>query len=1088
MFEKKRLVTSRIIVLLMLVLGTFMCNAYAGIKVTIQEAEEWAHPAAHSIYQCPNGYEPPAAIPQNCQYDPGAQFNVRYRFREGACIRTQRFTATIERVKSDGTREKVGQELENTLVHAAAVVPEKILNLPTEPGTYVLHADVHREEWDFMGIHDYCYGDDAYRWFRIKEIAVPDLKVTTQQGSKTINYTNSQYNIPYGERGDITFTVVPKFADHADTTNKFIVDQLKVCDWSGSKITSGGGKDGEYFSANEKDAILRPQFIKGNSDFQLHASCQMTDKNNKVTVKKEIDIDGAVLHRVAANFGSPRLQWNDNSNQTKEFTWADGGSSAAGSLRIKAVSTQPNQKNLEWAGCDITGSGTQSYSFSETIRSETGKALNVPSLGQGQTEPGGSGVGGNATFSGVCYEDKSHWDYYSQSAGSLKLERLAPRILNQDTLNKKEVAGTLTVGNPVVHPSDTFSIKAAASLSNFYPGVQFSLISSNSSVASITGCGDFGVKSNNLCLLSMSATGSKSGDIALLAASKDSIKLKTQFKLPLSVQSRDFNDVSNVFQLDSKTIDIMPQITVQGRSDALEVKIGNHPVNATNIVLHQGRELNVELSKYRLIGAMPGGGDNGQTSGKLDALNLSLPTELDKTAKPKWGIADAAVMDADAAWTGHEERKLNSQPADYKEGQLIKMTAPIKITGEVAKKVNLKISARYSTAQAEILNPAGTSETDVAINIGDKLLPANQVFSMDVNHKEDLQLSHNPPNNLGYFEVHFKTLKKVSGVDVRVDLPDGLQRGTQGELQLLRGGAVLVSTDCPNSCLNNAWVKSGAVVSNLATDANDEFNLKIPVELETGAPETLKPIDIAIEQNDEKVDQDTAERVVEWKTQNSVLKASKPVVVKSREQVAVNGLEPALQMVQSDEKSFKAVVDVMNADASDKVTLVETGSGKEWEMKAIAVNGGAPNLKRYEATVPMLKKLTDTLTVKVQSGSSSPVTRQVVGEDDVKRSFACNAIEGNCTVIWQGARVPYSHSATENGLKFDLSSLGHESWFDGWYQLSPLANQWDPVTLFEPKNYKLPLLDSNSEKKTDSFMRDGTLPQEGSFHFDYNAQ
>ncbi|MCP1292182.1 hypothetical protein NK214_18530 [Chromobacterium sp. S0633] len=942
-----------------------------------------------------------------------------------------------------------------------------------EPGKYMVELITNREE-GFPGWTCPSFVNKYY--FEIKKPSHSALRLIVAQPNAVFPLTSEKVKVDYGNREWVTITV--DAYENDKELNARNIDSCEIDAKTNSEKTNKE-KKGEYFVhlSGSKTATIHPEFLERGRSVTLSGTCTYQASNG---YRETVPIESRTLERKQPDYGSPRMQWGDDSNASKQFDWAGGAGGAAKSLRIKVVSTQPNQKNLSWDYCQITGTGSQSYSFSERITTETKNSLGVERLGKGQTAPGGAGKEGNATFSGTCYEDEAHWDYYSQPLNSITLQRLAPRIITQNSVNQGDVNGALANSPREVHPDGVFSVDARASLTNFYPGIKFVVALSDNSLAAITDCGKISMKSNNICLLGM-----PEDKVTVQAASKDKIKVKKQLTVKMNVESQDLNDVSDVFTFASTQIEIVPQITVRGRSTVLDVKMGDHSVNAQNIVLHQGRELEVTLSNYRLIGDMPGGGENGQTSGELKALTLALPPELDKTARPKWAIAATALTDADAAWTGHDTAtKLNSQAAKYSEDQPLKVTVPIKVIGDAAKKVKLKISGQYGTPQAEVLNPLGSNETMVTIDIGDKLLPADKVFSMNVNQTEALQLSHNPPNNLNYVEVHFKAAKDVSGVDLRVDLPEGLQRGVHGELQLLKNNVIFKSENCPNSCLVNEWRKSGAVVGSLSMSKDDAFNLKIPVELAASAPDTLHPIAITIEQNDERVDQDTKERVVEWKTANSMLEMRKPVIVKSREQVDVHEMDPALQVADENGKTFRAVVDVMNADATDKVIL--KGGNREWEMNAVAVDHASSNQKRYEATdVPMLKKLSDTLTVVVKPGNGDPVLKRVVTEADVNRALTCRTAESDCTLIWRGARVPYFHSAKDNALEFNLSNLGKETWFDKLYQLSVRADPWAPVSLFLPKKYTLPLLDEDSGKKTQSFMLDGTLPQEGDFHFDY---
>ncbi len=833
-----------------------------------------------------------------------------------------------------------------------------------------------------------------------------------------------------------------------------------------------------------KDMEVQSEYIERGTDVTIKSiRCTLTDVGGRNTSLQDAGSLPLQIHRELPNFGAPRLQWGGDSNPKKQFDWAGGVGSGAQDLKIKVMETNLSQQNVRWDHCDITGTGTQGYSFSESIATRTNTSLRVRELGKGQTVRGGPGESGQATFSGVCYEDKTHWDYYSQRLDDITLERGAPRIIGRG-----DVTGKLSINTVRIRPGETFLTKADASLVSVYPHVTFtfSVDPKNPSLAEIAACEKFGLRSDDGCYVDMSHIGTQSGNIALRAASKDQIKIRTPLTVRVTAHNRDLSDVSDDIELDSKGIDIVPQITVRGRTSSAAVQIGSHPVNAANIVLHQGRQVDVALSDYRLIGDMPGGGENGQTSGELTALKLLLPAELEKTAPPKWAIAGAPLAEADAAWTGRDTAtKLSSLAVNYKEDQSIKMTVPIRVTGDVAKKVKLHLSGQYATTEAEVLNPAGTNETDVAVEIGEKLLPASQVFEINVNQTVPLTLSHNAPNNLNYIEVYFNALKSVSGVDLQVNLPEGLRRGVQGELQLLKNDVKYKDTACPNSCLNNKWIGSGVIVDGLSMTQNDRFIMKIPVELASSASGALKPIEIVIEQNDGAVDQDTRERVVEWKTGDSVLKATKPVVVQSREQVAVNKLDPTLQVVNADGKTFQAVVDVMNADTTDTVTLVS--GGRSFAMTRVNVNNGPSNCVRYEAaSVPMLKRPDDILTVTVLPGGGNPVSETVGDGRGLQRALTCSEATTSCTLIWRGARVPYLHSASGNALGFNLSSRGKEAWFDKTYRLSRNGDPWHPVSLFQPKNYKGPALDVNSVDRDRSFLLDGTMPQEGNFHFNYD--
>ncbi|NHR07242.1 hypothetical protein HA052_18795 [Chromobacterium haemolyticum] len=1033
-----------------------------------------------------------------CSYDKGQAIRNKF-WVWSQCLYSQPYHITIKSGKGDlflkmnGRVWGFGSEHTNPIVESrdpSVVVPlewpnwtDIDISLATA-GIYILEFKVDAIYADagnrLCEANVYKYG------IEIKPtISKVRLEVKLPQDHAKGGGAAGHVSIPYGNRSAIK--VMANAYENEMDLNESNMRSCNINAGTNSEKTKRE-KDGEYFSyaIGNKEATVFPEYVERGKSVTLSGTCEYS-LNGYV---KTVQIESLTLTRETPNFGSPRLQWSDSDRVLRQFDWARGAGDEAKNLKIKVVSTQLNQKNLSWDYCQIAGTGVdgQSYSFSEKITaptSETQKPLDVERLGKGQTAPGGSGKSGSATFSGTCYEDEKHWDYYSQPLDPIALQRLAPRIITQMAVNQGEVKGKLANSPREVHPGEVFSVDASASLTNFYPGVKFSVALSDNSLAEITSCEKFGMRSNNICLLAMPATKTESGKVTGRAASKDKVKVKKLLAVKMNVESQDLNDVSDVITLASTQIEIVPQITVRGRSNALDVKIGDHSVNAKNIVLHQGRELEVTLSNYRLIGDMPGGRENGQTSGELKALTVALPPELDKTARPKWAIAAAALTDADAAWTGHDTAtKLNSQAVKYGEDQPLKVIVPIKVTGDATKKVELKISGQYGTPQAEVLNPLGSDETMVTIDIGDKLLPADKVFSMNVNQAEALQLSHNPPNNLNYVEVHFKAAKDVSGVDLRVDLPEGLQRGVHGELQLLKNNVIFKSENCPNSCLVNEWRKSGAVVSSLSMSKDDAFNLKIPVELTASALATLHPIAIAIEQNDERVNQDTKERVVEWKTANSMLEMSKPVIVKSREQVDVHEMDPELQVADENGKTFRAVVDVMNVDATDKVTL--KGGNQEWEMKAVAVDHAPSNQKRYEATnVPMLKRLSDTLTVVVKPGGADPVLKRVVAEEDVNRALTCRAVESDCTLIWRGARVPYFHSAKDNALEFNLSNLGKETWFDKLYQLSVRADPWTSVSLFLPKNYTLPLLNEDSGNKTQSFMLDGTLPQEGDFHFDY---
>ncbi|THJ46023.1 hypothetical protein E9536_40250 [Burkholderia sp. LS-044] len=943
------------------------------------------------------------------------------------------------------------------------------------PGVYHINFWVEGRGNKVIG----CDGMDKNYWFEIVKPSVSNVRFSARQGNSKLVSQNGAIPVKYSDREAIVVNV-----DAYEDGKELNRNHLTSCKINVATDSDKTREKARYFTLGDdgKSVIVYPGYVERASSVILTGGCSFAGGGE---YEDSVEIEKLTLNRGVPDFGSPRLQWGDGSVATKQFDWAEGVGSEAKNLKIKVVATNPNQQNIKWDLCDIFGTGTQGYSFSESIVTQTDNSLWVTGLGKGQAARGGQGEPGRATFSGVCYEDKTHWDYYYQRLDDITLQRGAPRIIGRG-----DVAGNLSFSKAQIHPGESFLVKADASLVNSYPHVKFDFsVEAKSPIpADIAACNGFGVRSNNICYVNISHPGKQSGGIELQAASKDQVKIRTSLTARVTAQNQDLNDVSDDIELDSKSIDIVPQITVRGRTSSLNVQIGNHPVNAANIVLHQGRQVDVALSDYRLIGDMPGGGENGRTSGELTALKLVLPTELEKTATPKWAIAGASPAEADGAWTGHDAAtKLNSPAVRYKEDQSIKVTVPVKVTANVAKKVELHLSGQYATTEAEVLNPAGTDETAVTIAIGDKLLPANQVFWMDVNQTVPLTLIHNAPNNRNYVEVHVRALKTVSGVDLRVDLPEGLLRGVEGELQLLKNGVVYKDTVCPNSCLNNKWTGSGVIVDGLSMTQNDRFIMKIPVELATSASGALKPVEIFIEQNDGRVDQDTRERVVEWKTDNSVLKTIKPVVVKSREQVAVNKMDRTLQVVNGDGKTFQAVVDVMNADETDTVTLVS--GGRSFPMTRVNVNNGPSNRVRYEATsVPMLRTADDILTVTVQSDGGNPVSETVGDGRELNRALTCSEETSTCALIWQGARVPYFHAASENALGLNLSSLGKEAWFDKSYRLSAVAEPWAPVSLFPPSTYALPRLDEGATGKTRSFMLDGTLPQEGSFHFDYEHE
>lgn len=1050
------------------------------------------------------------------------------------CVNPQDYHVRISRF--DGKKNTLILELEGTIGGASLLQfktgheNEHTVPVIKQPSNEVEvksdWANLSMVEFKFLSAGDYTLelkvdsngvcsdtGDGKYENPNVYKIEVQprSSNISTQLIGKDVRRDNETYYVPYSIQEPLNFVTSINENNNADLKHlkscRVVMDSLDV---SSGKVKT----EGDVIKVSDDMAVgqrsIDPRYIKRGEQISITTNCELSGEHGlngaasnspKIFIKRELP-----------DFGSPNLTWNNDTSMEKQFDWAKGVEIGADAdhLKIKVIVQHPSKKNFDWDYCTITGAGVnlQNYSYTAYVtnkmNNETNNDLKVSSLGKEQKDIGVSGTAGAARFSGVCYEDQGHWDPYSWAIPeSITLRREASQILP-----KKEVTGSLKQHQPSIHPGDTWSMNAKASLSSFYPNATATWAWSGSSSDDVENiqCGDFGQRSNNKCLVSYGTTTEAAGEIKVQLASKHVIKTKRTLYATLKAENHDLKDKSKEIALDEKTVDIVPQITMQGWFDKPAIQVGSHNPDTAGIVLHQGRKLTLLLSNYKLVGNMPEGGQNGETAGKLTALYLTLPEELSTTSAPTWGLENATTSTASTAWTGRDlGTKLNSEAVDYKENQAINVKIPLEVKGEVEKELVLKIAGQYSTNQAEVLDNHKFNPTDIRIKIGDKLLPAKEVFKVNVNSSEELRLSPDPKSNHNDLVVLFEASKAVSGVNLWVTLPALLERDESKDLDLRnRNEPYLCSA--PRSpikskestvCLDNLWKQSGVLVRGLAMAKGDEFKLRIPVKLavDARATEKTQEIEVTIGQDDQNVDQDTAERVVEWKTPESLLKVSKPVRVQARGEIIVHGLVASDQKLNLADKTFEAAVSVDGASDGDRVVLKQ---GKQsWEMKAD--NCSEPHSERYCASkVPLLTQLEQTLRVEVISKSGEQLADQsIMKKSDVTRTLKCQELTHQCTLIWKSDRVPYRHVGSSNSMEFHFGNTdlnvrqqpGKKSWFEEDFALSQQDRPWKSLTLFPPARKvefdALPAVNIKTDTSTASFLMDGVLPINGSFLFDY---